>query len=385
MSSLSLSSSLQRLRTGLVHPPVEVVWASHSSWPLPNPSRLPSRPSPEKIQISVLDSSFNPPTLAHFALAEAPAPSSLRASESQDHRIDSNSGYDAKLLLLSVRNADKQLKPNDATYVQRLEMMIELAKDLQEKDIGESASSSADIAVAIIDEPTFVGKSRLLRVFLKERLRLQMQALSKDSVSLEADKPAANSFATSSPGVQLTFLLGYDTLERLFSPKYYDSSQEMMYQALQGFFAPPSPNETVSEPRGELEGDGSRVVCARRSPSSYPHAAIGLTNHSLSSTTSSTSESHSHSLSHTISTFLASSSLPSSCITMIDIGEDVWNVSSSEVRERVREGSRTTEMEGQRGTNLTEVEGSSRAEGIQWKNMVSERVKRYIAECGLYK
>lgn len=70
----------------------------------------------------MLDSSFNPPTRAHIAMLKAPMPSSFGAR-----------AYDAKLLLLSVRNVDKSLKDGDATYLQRLEMLELLAKELEDE------------------------------------------------------------------------------------------------------------------------------------------------------------------------------------------------------------------------------------------------------------
>ncbi|KAF9065095.1 hypothetical protein BDP27DRAFT_1332500 [Rhodocollybia butyracea] len=332
--SSSIRSALQRLQTGSVSPPVEVLWASHPSWPLSN--GIPSSVL-RTIRISVLDSSFNPPTLAHSALADTPA---LGSSEDRSEAGAEGSEYDAKLLLLSVRNADKQLKSGDATYVQRVEMMIELAKDLQESHCSTSAGNVCSVrcpsvAVAIIDEPTFVGKSRLLQAFLREKLQNQ----------------------PSPPETQLTFLLGYDTLERLFAPKYYGSSEEKMYRAL----------------RGDNHGDNSRVICARRSPSSYPHSAMPPPN------TPSASSSDPISLSRTISSFLASSALPPSCVTMVDIGEDVWNVSSSEVREGVRKESEVADDPTGAGSEVKS--------GIEhrWRGMVTERVRKYIIEHGLYR
>src|SRR6202034_4536849 len=70
------------------------------------------------------------------------------------------------LLLLSVRNADKALKPGDATYLQRLDMMTLLAKDIYDKD---APAYDANVAVAIIDEPTFVGKAAALLAFFRQR------------------------------------------------------------------------------------------------------------------------------------------------------------------------------------------------------------------------
>ncbi|KAK7033579.1 hypothetical protein VNI00_012806 [Paramarasmius palmivorus] len=239
---MSLLNTITRLRSGLIVPPIELIYTPH---PVPHPY-LPST-------LSVLDSSFNPPTLAHLALAnhtQSPSP---------------------KLLLLSIRNADKQLKSGDATYVQRIEMMIALAKEIE-----------GGAAVGIIDEPTFVGKSKML---------------------LEKF-----------PGCRLTFLLGYDTLERFFDRKYYPGD---MYTSLRKFF----------------EDDGSKVLCAKRSPGSYPSSS----NPDLSS------------------------ALEIFPVTMVDIGEDVWALSSSEVRDAVKSGNQ------------------------KWKRMVPPLVAEYIEKEGLYR
>ncbi|KAJ3889024.1 Nucleotidylyl transferase [Lentinula edodes] len=332
------SSSLQHLRPGSIHPTFEIIWGSHPLWPTPLLNdALPS--APDRIRILVLDSSFNPPTLAHLALANSNRP---------------EGDYDAKLLLLSVRNADKELKPGDATHVQRLEMMMELAEDLRDANDHESNNN---VAVAIIDEPTFVGKSKLLRTLLKEKLR---------AMSLM-------------PEVELTFILGFDTLERLFDTKYYESSEEKMFKALQGFFAPP-PNPGSSTTNDE-SGDGSSIVCARRSPSSYPHPSHPAPNSNSSPPSSAEVPVNSHH--QTISTFLTSAALPSSCVSMIDIGKDVWSISSSEVRKGVKMESDpgTKSMEEEEGIQGSEVNKRSR----QWSEMVTGRVRRYIIDNRLYK
>lgn len=111
----------------------ELVYTTHPAWPLPSETETSDSP----VEISVLDSSFNPPTLAHDALA------SLDPSSS------------ARLLLLSLRNSDKTLKPGDASPAQRLEMMVLLANELVAKGGGP-------VAVGTIDEPTFVGKSTVV-------------------------------------------------------------------------------------------------------------------------------------------------------------------------------------------------------------------------------
>ncbi|KAK1236361.1 hypothetical protein PQX77_000394 [Marasmius sp. AFHP31] len=310
----SLSSSIHRLRSGLVVPPVELVFTSHPSWPHPRDRQLPPRP----LEISVLDSSFNPPTIAHLALANARRP---RYNSIENPKND----YDAKLLLLSVRNADKQLKSTDATYTQRLEMMMKLAEDITSHSEDDKPQQHENVAVAIIDEPTFVGKSNLLQRFLKER-------------------------SSSHTDFRLTFLLGFDTLERFFAPRYYTNGQSdsdtearlKMYSALEGFFAP--------------DRDGSRIVCARRSPSSYPHSSPPPNAQQRDSSTDPSPQS----LTSVIQDFLTSKSLPAELVEIIDIGEDVWAVSSSDGRSAITRGDDS------------------------WKGMVPGAVRKFIEAENLY-
>jgi len=317
---MSLSSTLSRLRSGSIFPPVELVYSSHPSWPRhPNNQITHQRP----LRIAVLDSSFNPPTLAHLAIANAPRP----AFGDNDH-----DDYDAKLLLLSVTNADKQIKPTDATYVQRIEMMRDFATEVVTRPPTSSSPSSSsspeagNVAVAIIDEPTFVGKSRLLQSFLRERMKQFVDAENGDSQLFNL--------------CELTFLLGYDTLERFFAPRYYakdpnSDAKVQMHTALRGFFSPPP------------EGDSSKIVCARRSPESYPKSVVPADT--------------SDSFTSIINQFFDDLAVPmSNCVKMIDIGEDAWAISSSDVRRAVGR------------------------KDDQWTSMVSPRVREYIQKQGLY-
>lgn len=70
-------------------------------------------------------------------------------------------------------------------------------------------SYTHNVAVGIIDEPTFVRKAEVLHQFLNERV----------STFLSGSPPTVSEKPTVS--VQLSFLMGYDTLERLFAPRYY--------------------------------------------------------------------------------------------------------------------------------------------------------------------
>ncbi|KAI5884887.1 Nucleotidylyl transferase [Schizophyllum commune H4-8] len=176
---------------------IEVIWTPSTHW-LSRPLR----------NLSILDSSFNPPTRAHVALAD------LTHSPA-----NGDGSREPLLLLLAVQNADKPPPDptRDASYVQRLQMMIILAQQL-----GPRA------AVAVTMEPTFVGKARALRRWL-----------------------GAQDMGTEAP--KLSFLVGYDTLQRILAPKYY-GSPDAMRAALHSFF----------------EEDGARLVVARRDAAAYP-------------------------------------------------------------------------------------------------------------------
>lgn len=286
----SASSILHRVQNGLSS--VELVYTPHDKWPIPHPRFTPIVHRP--LRVLVLDSSYNPPTLAHLALANTRRPAySLHPYEnSYNSATDCDAlDYDAKLLLLSVRNADKTLKPGDASHLQRLEMMTLLAKNVVRHDNISldsphdgtiAAEEGANVAVAIIDEPTFVGKSRNLRAFLQNRF-----------AKLASTTPPSPIYDT-----QLTFLLGFDTLERFILPRYYPSEAEML-SSLRTFLSP--------------GGDDSRIVCARRSTSAQSKEADRRDEEKKLA--------------------LVQEFISSERIVLIDIGEDERTYSSSAVRD----------------------------------------------------
>lgn len=151
--------------------------------------------------IAVLDASFNPPTRAHAALASLPrAPSQP---------------FDAHLLIFSVRNADKgRGRAGDASPIERLEMMELLAHELETQHL--------QVVVALVDEPLVFAKSSLVHAHLHL-----------------------------SVPYRLYWLLGSDTLTRVFHPRYYDSEAHLE-ACCERFF-------------GE---QGSRMICAERSAAS---------------------------------------------------------------------------------------------------------------------
>jgi nicotinamide-nucleotide adenylyltransferase len=246
---------------------------------------------PSHLRISILDSSFNPPTAAHLAMFRAPRP--LHQQEKQESSeargSESSDSYNARILLLSVRNVDKSLKDGDATYPQRLEMMSLLP---QEKEGNEDINA----AVALLDEPTFVAKARVIRAAVDRRMAVERH-------------PA--------PRVRLTWMLGLDTLERLFAPRYY-ASEAAMHDALHEFFDPDQgDNEVVCAWRGTSIDEGAVP------PEANPYLENGR-------------------------------------IRMLDLGKELREISSSEIRARRAKGDES------------------------WRELLPARVADYVEKAGLY-
>jgi nicotinamide-nucleotide adenylyltransferase len=125
--------------------------------------------------------------------------------------------------------------------------------------------------------------------------------------------------------LELSFLLGLDTLERLFAPRYYPSEAEML-AALRRFLSPAEEN--------------SRVVCARRNqPTSVTSGGEKLK--------------------------LAKEFIDSGRVSMINIGDDESTYSSTAVRNAVKE--------------FGLGEGREK-----WKKYVSESIADFIEREKLY-
>lgn len=250
--------------------PVEFVYCSHPRWPLP-PDSAEDDQGTEKcavIDIAILDSSFNPPTLAHVALSQLHKPPSA-ADIAVGHS-------NATMLLYSVKNADKVPKPGDATPSERIEMMVLFAQHLESLCTNGNQNNSANIAVAVCQEPVFVNKSKILRTYFSSRMTDLSPVLSTITI-------------------RLTFLMGTDTLERLFMPKYY-GSENAMQVALETLFS------------------DSHVICAKRAfGASYQHP-------------------------DTVWIDRAKDYIASGAITLEDIDEGRSTLSSSEVRKNIQLG-----------------------------------------------
>lgn len=178
-----------------------------------NPSSL-SSPPPESLiplppnaplkELLVLDSSFNPPTLAHQRMA-------LSALSDHSQPGIENSYKSRVLLLLAINNADKAPKP--AAFPQRLAMMYIFAQDLLQaaSKTAESKKECEGVDIAVTTEPYFHAKSSAI-----------------------AESDFYRGTGSAEP-VEQVYLTGFDTLIRIFNPKYYPN--DSMAKVLDPFFA----------------------------------------------------------------------------------------------------------------------------------------------------
>ncbi|KAF8938681.1 hypothetical protein EDD21DRAFT_386969 [Dissophora ornata] len=148
--------------------PFQTTLTATSSWPF-TVDRPASTTRPTRI--AVLDSSFNPPTKAHYHLLKAA----------------SRTGCDAVLLLLATNNVDKG--QTGASAIERLEMMEAMAMDSIRNEMEDPALRH--MAVGLTIHARFMDKAQ----------------------------PILDSYPPNT--VQLSWIMGHDTMTRLFDPKYY--------------------------------------------------------------------------------------------------------------------------------------------------------------------
>ncbi|SSD60262.1 related to Promoter of filamentation protein 1 [Saccharomycodes ludwigii] len=132
----------------------------------------------------VLDSSYNPPHEGHFNL--------IKQALSHFRKNHTNSdGAIGVLLQLSVQNVDKSPKP--ASFDKRLEMMLLMAQDVEEQ-------LNCTCFVSLSKCGKFIDKSKDI-----------FKNFEQPSISINNNEK----------GFKIVYLLGFDTLVRLFDIKYY--------------------------------------------------------------------------------------------------------------------------------------------------------------------
>lgn len=131
-----------------------------------NTSQKPSLPLAPPKHLYILDSSFNPPTLAHLRIAKTAI-----QEDGQTHP-EAQTGTKRLLLLLATQNADKAAQP--AAFEHRLCMMEGFAEELleqlrRERDTKSGLVSGAGDAgeiqgvdIALTTEPYFVDKANAI-------------------------------------------------------------------------------------------------------------------------------------------------------------------------------------------------------------------------------
>lgn len=151
-------------------------------------------PTPPKT-LYILDSSFNPPSVAHLALAKS-AIMSPAATDTPPFRL---------LVLFSTHNADKS--PSPASFDQRIAMMTLFAEDLSQ-ELRDMGNEDVSIDIGLTKEPYYTDKS---------------MAISNTSPPAYSSRPIH------------VHLIGYDTFIRFCNPKYY-SDHNPPLSALAAFF-----------------------------------------------------------------------------------------------------------------------------------------------------
>ncbi|EHK16046.1 uncharacterized protein TRIVIDRAFT_25247, partial [Trichoderma virens Gv29-8] len=149
-------------------------------------------------RLVVLDSSFNPPTRAHAEMARSALKwASSSSSSSEGTRL---------MLLLAVNNADKAPKP--ASFPVRLGMMEGFGRDLL-GSLELEGGVRPEIDLAVTKMPYFNDKARVI-----------------------GESGFYSSWGGQEP--EQVFLAGFDTVIRIFNPKYYGEGG--MRAALGPFF-----------------------------------------------------------------------------------------------------------------------------------------------------
>ncbi|KAJ9143446.1 Cytidylyltransferase family protein [Pleurostoma richardsiae] len=211
----------------------EVVTTVHNAADLLRPQLAPATPPPRQHgprTLIVLDSSFNPPTKAHMRMATA-AVQELASGDGGSRR-----GGLRVLLLLAVNNADKGAKP--AAFEHRLVMMRQFAVDMHDElrgeetggvvekqgntttnteseEGGKSSSSTPPIDIGLTTYPFFHEKSASIA-----SSAFYNSAVTSESGGGTSTSPIPGD-ADSATAPEQVFLAGYDTLIRIFNPKYY--------------------------------------------------------------------------------------------------------------------------------------------------------------------
>jgi len=227
----------------------------HPSDLTPRDPQPPSKDESPKT-LFILDSSFNPPSIAHQSLASSALQKTNNDAFSKPRRL---------LLLFATMNADKA--PSAASFDQRLTLMTVFATDLLKSlKTKPDEYSVVPVDIGVTTVPYYTDKS---------------VAITNEGSEWYPDKP------------KHIHLVGYDTLTRFFAAKYYQKF-DPPFSALNPYFdnghrlrvtlRPDDDYGTVEQQRafhgrlenGEMEADGGKREWAKQVELVPPNPKAGV-------------------------------------------------------------------------------------------------------------
>jgi nicotinamide-nucleotide adenylyltransferase len=240
------------------------------------PTSAPShgKPIPTRT-LYVLDSSFNPPSKAHSSLVKT----ALRSKPSKSEKKDQSQGESPRVLfLLATVNADKKPKPAD--FEDRIVMMTLAAQDLRScfsserpsasPSISASASASVSEASDKSDPPAGRVEAPIIDIGIT-KLPYFVDKASAITASNVYENPDREDDV-----VEQIHLTGFDTLLRIFTPKYYPKHDPPL-SALEPFLMhhrvratirvdPDSPSENLKDAQKTEVGSSTGAGAAPKTP-----------------------------------------------------------------------------------------------------------------------
>lgn len=275
-----------------------------------------SSPLPPPKTLFILDSSFNPPSIAHAALAQSAflddcnsSSSSQPSQPSQQQKEKEKKEYESPhrlLLLFAVTNADKIAAP--ASFEHRLAMMTVFARDLQDFFASLTERGQGQGQEQEQKEEQKQHKDENENEEQKEKQHPPMAIdIGVTKYPFYTDKSRAIESEGYPTHPRHIHLLGYDTLTRIFTAKYYiQQNFNPPFAALQPYFdkgyelrvtlrpdsssssaGPTSSVEkedqktsflsNLTDPRGEMQKNGAQALWARQIEFVSPqHAEMGV-------------------------------------------------------------------------------------------------------------
>lgn len=174
-----------------------------------------SRPFFRNAAILVLDSSFNPPHRAHYALVKLAALTIIQNQLSRFKTTSPSEPYKFNVLIsYSATNADKGTASFEDQLI-RGELMSRFAQYFFDNKSSMSKAEPAinwAVAIARSPSPRFTDKCKDITRWLKNNTGIIIENQDPDNQSSQH---------TTSEPFNLNFLMGFDTLVRFLDPKYY--------------------------------------------------------------------------------------------------------------------------------------------------------------------